>query len=305
MKYYKYMPFGPHTRLSLYMLLKENSVFFADKKVLNDPTDCNPNIEIDSDDASIHAYAERIAYEGLDIYPPIIRGTASHLASNETDSPSINENFGAWRFINSNQRHLKAGISLHHLFAKTVVQFHIEEARVFSMSKTALEPRMWAHYSDSHRGICLEFEIEDTAKSKFRIGDVEYTTKRPTILSSEVLSIPNSTDTVAKTLLYNKMFLTKSNGWAYEQESRLYIPKAELSKGFVTLDLPEGEFRKATSIKLTGIIGGLNVNTENFSLVNDLHKSLSNSRNKVSFHKITAKPNSYDLDIQDDDEVPF
>jgi hypothetical protein len=241
------------------MLLKENSVFFADKKYLNDPTDCSPSIQIDVGDAEIHDYAEKIIFEDSTIYPKTITEAARQIANNATSIPTIKENFWAWKFFNLHSRRLREGETIERIFASEIVNFHIEEAKVFSLSRVPSEPRMWAHYGDSHKGICIEFEIDEGDKLKHRIGDVEYTTKRPMILASEIMAIPSSTDNAAKTLLFNKMFLTKSNGWSYEQESRLFIPKSEELKGIVTLDLPEGEYRRVSAMKITGIIFGLNI----------------------------------------------
>ncbi len=304
-KYYKYMPFGAHTRLSLYMLFKENSVFFSDKKVLNDPTDCNPTIHIDSSEAHIRAYAERIIYEDMEIYPINIKDTAKYILEDTDSQPSPSKNWGAFLFYSENLDKIKNGESIYTLLARAIVDFHIEEAKVFSLSRTPIEPRMWAHYADSHKGICIEFEIDENKLNKYRIGDVEYTTRRPTILSTEIMSIPSGSDNAAKTLLFNKMFLTKSNGWSYEAESRLYIPKSEETSGIVTLNLPEGEYRRVSSAKITSIIDGLNINEENSNLVRSM-ALLSKGHNNITYKKIKLKNNSYDLeDYIPDDEFPF
>lgn len=305
-KFYKYIPFGSYARLSLYMLFKENSVFFSDKKFLNDPTDCNPAIQIDVDDARVRDYAEKIIFEDISIYPLRLKGVAQYIASGAGDAPTISDNYWAWRFYNNNLSNIKEGFSVEHIFAQEIVKFHIEEAKVFSLSRTCMEPKMWAHYADSHKGICLEFEVDDESGIKYRMGDVEYTTKRPIILASEIMAVPYGSDNAAKVLLFNKMFLTKSSGWAYEQESRLFIPKSEEKKGIVTLELPEGEYRRLSSIRVTGIVFGLNVSAENMDLVKGMNERVSKNKKATKSYRISPKENSYDLlRALEDDDIPF
>ena len=64
-------------------------------------------------------------------------------------------------------------------------------------------PVLWSHYADSHRGICLGFEIEEQS-----IFPVSYVSRRTS------LSLPPTQDTI-KQLLF-----TKYRDWSYEEELR-------------------------------------------------------------------------------------
>lgn len=79
----------------------------------------------------------------------------------------------------------------------------------FSKKKDSI--LMWSHYADSHRGICLEFDItEDYDFFVFPII-IKYKRNYPTVDVSETRG------NVGKELL-----TTKYEGWQYEQEVRIY-----------------------------------------------------------------------------------
>jgi len=86
----------------------------------------------------------------------------------------------------------------------------------FSTAPDAL--LMWAHYSDSHRGICLEYEVdEETMQGQFM--RVRYEDEVPTlddIRASADGTLEIKIEDEART------FLTKSPDWSYEQEFRTF-----------------------------------------------------------------------------------
>ncbi|MGT2429382.1 DUF2971 domain-containing protein [Cupriavidus basilensis] len=67
---------------------------------------------------------------------------------------------------------------------------------------------MWAHYADSHKGICLEFDA--TSVFMAHAQEVKYSGERAAI---------NFTD--SKDAMLEKALLTKSDHWSYESEWRL------------------------------------------------------------------------------------
>lgn len=71
---------------------------------------------------------------------------------------------------------------------------------------------MWSHYSDGHKGFCLEF---DTASSLFtkRPKRVLYQSKHPTISFSDTQNAKNSS-------LMERALFTKFRDWGYESEWR-------------------------------------------------------------------------------------
>jgi hypothetical protein len=69
---------------------------------------------------------------------------------------------------------------------------------------------MWAHYADSHKGVCLKFDILEDTSFFSPAKKVIYTKNYP-----EYDYLSNKNDFV------NQMFLTKSDEWDYEGEVRV------------------------------------------------------------------------------------
>ena len=86
---------------------------------------------------------------------------------------------------------------------------------------------MWAHYADMHKGLCIQYEINDAVLCKhndsshlLKWGDVRYRDYKP--ISSDI-TIDNA-------------LLAKADCWDYENESRLiYYGKNKMSDDYVTL----------------------------------------------------------------------
>ena len=109
------------------------------------------------------------------------------------------------------------------------------EALATCFSKVYDSLLMWAHYGDSHKGVCIEYERPSTLD----FVDVIYSDKRPKAEFSELVSF-----IAAKTILdedYNQVdsilinqvmrpFITKSTEWEYEKEVRcLTVPNTTLN----------------------------------------------------------------------------
>lgn len=82
---------------------------------------------------------------------------------------------------------------------------------------------MWAHYSDSHRGICLEYEItEEDFKTTFM--EVNYSDIMPKIDSIKTYPADHPSADCLSINIHNegKAFTTKSKDWSYEKELRTF-----------------------------------------------------------------------------------
>lgn len=95
----------------------------------------------------------------------------------------------------------------------------IDNLRICCLSKkdsksddVFLNPLMWSHYADSHKGICIQYEItKDTLEAHnndehiLRIGNVKYRNRKA---MSDYITLDNA-------------LLAKGECWSYEQEERL------------------------------------------------------------------------------------
>ena len=116
-----------------------------------------------------------------------------------------------------------------------------QQIRVACFSEESCSPIMWAHYADSGRGFCVEYEVPIAQSILFGASDgtcsfsllpVLYSEKRYdathiaedqlSLRFAEALGCLNNIDTSNIDLLYCiKMALYKSLNWSYEQEWRL------------------------------------------------------------------------------------
>ena len=82
---------------------------------------------------------------------------------------------------------------------------------------------LWAHYANSHKGFCIEYDLDKldtciTSIIDYRI-DVEYQENKPTISSDDSIEVK-----------IKKAFSTKSLAWAYENEFRLIFSLSGVKK---------------------------------------------------------------------------
>ena len=108
-------------------------------------------------------------------------------------------------------------------------------------------PLMWSHYSDSHKGVCLEYEVPDDVN----YHKVTYQKERPTVFlyktishflaqaiiddfRTDKLSIDDMSDLILP-------FTTKSIDWTYEKEIRYVCSENDYFKHNIILD-SKGKF---------------------------------------------------------------
>jgi hypothetical protein len=88
-------------------------------------------------------------------------------------------------------------------------QFIREQVGVFCVSTKRDNLLMWAHYADSHRGICLEFD--GLSNLMAHAHKVTYSVER----------VPINPFDDSDAAMMDKSLLTKSDHWSYEAEWRL------------------------------------------------------------------------------------
>jgi hypothetical protein len=93
-----------------------------------------------------------------------------------------------------------------------------QKSCLLSVSKTASNTVMWAHYSDKHEGIVIGIDLDkvfyeiDKIICGLKLNQVEYSEKRPRINVLIDFEIPPES--------FFRTILTKSSEWKYEQEFR-------------------------------------------------------------------------------------
>jgi len=121
---------------------------------------------------------------------------------------------------------------------------------VVCFTTTPVNELMWSHYSDSHRGFCLEFDLDLAPTWKKFLMGVEYVANNvlPQITLEDVLRGLNGGPGALQ------LILAKSKNWKYEREWRLV-----LEHGNCEVAYPEEA--------LTGVIFGKNIDDDNVRLL--------------------------------------
>ena len=97
---------------------------------------------------------------------------------------------------------------------------------IYSLSKSYKDELLWAYYADSHRGFCIEYNLEELVKYKIGqeiIIDVEYKSDIPIITINDLINISNIDKTLSQ-----KIIGTKSTRWAHESEIRILTGRTGL-----------------------------------------------------------------------------
>ncbi|WP_394973721.1 DUF2971 domain-containing protein [uncultured Croceitalea sp.] len=89
---------------------------------------------------------------------------------------------------------------------------------IYSLSQTYIDELLWAHYGNSHKGFCIEYELDlllESYKSDEKFSfPVTYNNKPPVIGMLDIATNKNNS-------IVRKMGGFKSKRWAYEQEYRI------------------------------------------------------------------------------------
>lgn len=181
---------------------------------------------------------------------------------------------------------------------------------IYSLSKTYLDELLWAHYADSHKGFCIEYDLDlltNCYKSfeKFSFP-VKYTKKPPEYGIKDI----NNTKTEQ---IVQKLAGYKSKRWNYEEEYRIvtgfygehpYNPNCLKSIYFgLNMDKSEKDLMrkklKGRNIQFYQIIQ--NHNSYNFDaiLVNDLNKEKHNYLKEIPSEITGHKPIKFNIVKQD------
>lgn len=94
----------------------------------------------------------------------------------------------------------------------------VDKCGVFSLSQTPLNELMWAHYGGSHKGFCVEYDLEklvEFEKMQYHCINVKYMNSAPEFAVSDLIA----NESVLPVL--QKLLGTKSTPWQYELESRV------------------------------------------------------------------------------------
>ncbi|MFM1960457.1 MAG: hypothetical protein RL588_1974 [Pseudomonadota bacterium] len=200
-KLFKYRGFNMWTL----RCLTEAEVWYAQPSSFNDPLDCRPSIEVDLERATLEKLYYRLMLRRMEkniAYQKInyLRYLSSEYGDYKSDAKAEE----------CLVRMLARGI-------KDEVNAEIGMSGVLSLSATWSSARMWSHYADEHRGICIEYDT--TEQDHPQLMPVNYRASRA-IKTSDLWRWKANDEADAKERVLQTYFYSKSSEWKYEKEWR-------------------------------------------------------------------------------------
>lgn len=113
-----------------------------------------------------------------------------------------------------------------------LLKHFVKNIGIYSLSRTVKDEVMWAHYANSHKGFCMEFDLDKLRTNQLETGfwlDVAYLSQPPKVSFVEMVDrkILNSSSRIGLgagegSISYlMKLLSSKSMRWSYEQEVRI------------------------------------------------------------------------------------
>lgn len=249
--FYHYQRFN---RDHLTVMLRDQKLFCSDPHNVNDPWDCKPWFDYRP------ILADPVKREAM------ITFFHQHLPPETLNDPRrpIYENL-----LRTSDQHLRQAVER----SSAILGAEIGKRRIYCLTPFPDKTLMWSHYAANHRGICLEFDKNNSLIGRAR--PVKYRETYPEWIP---------TTATQRTL---ELVLTKSMDWAYEREFRIIATSLDgptkLFDDYVLL--PTGA--------LTSII--LGCESKDHDEISDIIKKYAPA---VSIKRAVRVPNHYKLRIE-------
>jgi len=187
---YKYRSLDEKSKQNTFDIIKNQKLFFPSPSKFNDPFECRPHFSFEASESEVEEYCDGLCRRMLPNLSEIQRKEKiAILVRNFKDNPlAVTEHMAM------------------------DAQKTAETCGVLCLAESSSNLLMWAHYADSHRGICLGFDASDTNPFFGRALKVNnYSQTYPT-----VNLFRDSRDSYQEKITH-----TKSDHWEYEQEWRI------------------------------------------------------------------------------------
>jgi len=222
-KVFRYQKFS---ELSLDALCHDQ-LYFSDPKAFNDPLDCQPNVESDSNVDELRSILreqiqKRVEAETLSSLSSakVVGDTATQHAKSIAVQLAENElaNIG---YHATNPDYECSNIDAECKLLTYAIQSELlkqYDRGICCFSSTVDNPLLWSHYGDQHRGLCVGYDLN--RKPKPRLHKVVYGSNRIIHTSAIMKAIVEKRHEYQERL-DRDVLLRKALPWSYEEEWRL------------------------------------------------------------------------------------
>jgi hypothetical protein len=257
-KLYKYRSFGVNSL----RLLSKAEIYYANPLSFNDPLDCDPTVQVDTDRASI----ERLCFRML----TVVHGREKAL-----------EKMGDHRYMSTEYGDYKTDPKVEKYYMrrlgseiKQLVDTEMASRGVLSLAERWDCPLMWSHYADEHRGLCIEYDMNGHCCS--HIKPVDY--RRPrSIKITELMQWKLHKSADAEQNVLDTYFFAKSPQWRHEKEWR---------------DIQQTNGVKSAPFYISGVYFGLRCDAV---VRTSIVKLFANSNSSIAFYDLYPLEDSFRL----------
>jgi hypothetical protein len=216
---YKYRSLGDQWgRSAAEDIILHNRIFWQSPDKFNDPFDCNPHFIFGRSEKDRRGFRKRALshMKGVPRHVRLAKRRELEAVPPERSAEILSEGFKQW----------------------------MAESAVTCFSRVNDSLLMWAHYANSHSGVCFEFQ-ERLPPDTFLAFEVDYVEERPEVDATSF----------RETEVFRQAVLTKGTQWSYEREYRMieYREKAG--------------YREFPSDVLKGVIFGHRISSEDRDFV--------------------------------------
>ena len=196
--------------------IRHRRIFLSSASGLNDPFDFAPAYK----ESSLREVNQAIAKRGK-----------KNLQDRDTFSRNVGRSVGRSEFRKLNAK-LKSPVQRARAEIKMSYELYKSFRRhmkVSCFSENLHSAPMWSHYSNDHRGYCIEYEINWDVASDLEVlpSQVFYRTERASITTLDVLEYTEDLHIKVRKdermlNIFFKLCLVKGTDWSYEREWRVF-----------------------------------------------------------------------------------
>ncbi|XOF32536.1 MAG: DUF2971 domain-containing protein [Candidatus Electrothrix sp. YB6] len=208
-------------------LICEDKIYYADPTKYNDPFDCKPAIEFDTNLQDMRVLLSKLIERRVSneimfqLSNSEIKGKNAESYARKTASQKAEAELANIAYyakdpdLGSNPEDSEIFLLTQKIQSEILKKY---DRGLCCFSSTVIDPVLWSHYGDEHKGICLGYGF--SRKPEPNIQKIEYnrTRKIPTSLVQEAL-VENNIQ--SRNLLDSRVYFRKANSWKYEKEWRI------------------------------------------------------------------------------------